>query len=133
MNAADNKRLMQDIFAGLAVGDSAMFRQHLAKDARLIVMGKTSWSRTVEGVDAMMDYWRYVRSILKAASKSIPERFIADGDLVAIESRGDNEAKTGERYDNHYCMVFQLREGRIIEMREYMDTAFTEQVFGPYP
>lgn len=133
MSTAENKQLMQEIFAGLRVGDSTLFRQRLADDARLIVMGQTSWSRRLEGVEAMMAYWGYVRSIFKTASRNIAERFIADDDLVAVEARGDNEAKTGARYDNHYCLVFQLRDGMIVEMREYMDTALTEQVFGPHP
>jgi len=28
----------------------------------------------------------------------------------------------GKPYDNDYCFVFELREGRIARMREYMDT-----------
>ena len=133
MTAAENKQLMQEIFAGLRTGDSRLFRQHLAPDTRLRVMGRTSWSRTLVGHERTSAYWAYVRSIFKEASKSIVERMTAEGDLVVVESRGDNEAKDGTRYDNEYCLVFQLKDGMIVEMREYMDTAYTEQVFGPHP
>jgi ketosteroid isomerase-like protein len=133
MNAAENKQLMQQIFEGLRVGDSTLFRERLAEDARLVVMGKSSWSQTREGLHSMTAYWRYVRSIFKSASKTVAERFIADGDVVAVETRGDNESAAGERYDNFYCLVFRFADGKIVEMREYMDTAFTEKVFGAFP
>ena len=132
MSAAENKQLMQAIFAGLRTGDSRLFRQHVADDYRLEIMGRSSWSRTFQGLDPVRGYWTYVRSIFKEAGKSVAERFTADGDLVVVECRGDNDSKDGVRYDNVYCLIFQFRDGKIVGMREYMDTAFTEQVFGPY-
>jgi ketosteroid isomerase-like protein len=134
MTPADNKALMQRLYEGLAVGDATLFRQHLADQPTFRVMGRSSWAQDRVGADSYGAYWRYVRSIMKSGTtRSIPERFIADGDIVAVESRGDNTSTDGQRYDNLYCMVYQLRDGKIVEAREYMDTAFTEQVFGPFP
>jgi ketosteroid isomerase-like protein len=41
--------------------------------------------------------------------------------------------RSGERYDNHYCLLYRLREGRIVEIREYQDSALGERVLGPSP
>ena len=60
-------------------------------------------------------------------------RFIADGDYVVVEARGDNVTKTGARYDNDYCLVFRLENGKIKEVREYCDSVLTEQALGRFP
>jgi uncharacterized protein len=132
MSAAENKKLMQEIFAALAVGDRSLFAKHAADDYRIVVMGHSSWSQTVEG-DARRKYQEYVRARFSAPGKTAAERFIADGDIVVVEARGDNHSASGERYDNQYCLIFRLKDGKIVEMREYMDTAFCERVLGPFP
>jgi uncharacterized protein len=43
--------------------------------------------------------------------------FIADGDHVVVEARGENLTKAGARYDNDYCLVFRLENGNIKEVR----------------
>lgn len=50
---------------------------------------------------------------------------------MVVEARGDMVTKEGERYDNHYCLVYRLRNGKIIEMREYQDLTRCERVLGP--
>jgi ketosteroid isomerase-like protein len=41
--------------------------------------------------------------------------------------------KAGEPYCNHYCMLYRLADGRIVEIKEYQDSALCERVLGPYP
>jgi ketosteroid isomerase-like protein len=59
--------------------------------------------------------------------------FIAEGDYVVVEARGDNVTKTGQRYDNQYCMVWRIENGRIKEIKEYCDSTLVERVLGPFP
>jgi uncharacterized protein len=132
MSATDNKALMQEIFAHAARGDRSLLQQHLAENFRIVVMGHSSWSQTVTA-DFLPKYQAYVRSRFDGSWRTVPERFIADGDLVVVEARGDNHATSGERYDNQYCLVYRFEDGKIVEMREYMDTAFCERVLGPFP
>jgi hypothetical protein len=37
------------------------------------------------------------------------------------------------RYDNQYCLLYRLRDGKIVEIREYNDSILCERVLGPYP
>src|SRR5882724_1299310 len=104
MTADENKRLMQEIFAGLAVGDGRLFRESLAENVVMRVTGQYSWSRTFQGKASLLkDLYGYVGSLMSAPGRTIAERFIADDDVVVVEARGDMETKTGERYDNDYC------------------------------
>ena len=41
--------------------------------------------------------------------------------------------KAGARYDNEYCLVYRLEHGKIVEIREYLDSALCEAVLGVYP
>ncbi|MCP3459877.1 nuclear transport factor 2 family protein [Bradyrhizobium sp. CCGUVB23] len=139
MSAAANKKLMQDIFAAAAdpdpaARDRALFIESLADDAKWVVTGQYSWSRTFAGRDAILnDLHGHVRSRLVDRTRTVAHRFIADGDFVVVEAKGDNVTKEGIRYDNDYCLVFRIEDGRIKEIREYCDSVLTEKALGPFP
>ena len=138
MSTAENKMLMERIFAAAgdpdpAVRDRSLFVASLADDATWTVTGQYSWSRTFTGKQAILsDLYGHVRSLLVERARTIAHRFIADGDFVVVEARGDNLTKTGMRYDNDYCLVFRLENGRIKEIREYCDSVLTEKTLGRF-
>jgi ketosteroid isomerase-like protein len=139
MNAAANRKLVEEIFAAAGspdpvARDRALFIASLADDVRWTVMGQYSWSRTFTGREAILtDLHGYVRSLLAERARTIAHRFIAEGDHVVVEARGDNITKAGVRYDNDYCLVFRLENGKIKEVREYCDSALTEKALGSFP
>jgi ketosteroid isomerase-like protein len=47
----------------------------------------------------------------------------ADGDRVIVEETMTATLANGNHYANDYCFVFELRDGLIHRVREYMDTA----------
>ncbi|MGW6330938.1 nuclear transport factor 2 family protein [Nocardia rhamnosiphila] len=49
--------------------------------------------------------------------------FYAEGDRVIVEETMSATLANGNRYINDYCFVFELRDGLIHRVREYMDTA----------
>lgn len=54
MSAAENKQLMQEIFARVAEGDGSLFVEHLADDVVIRVSGQYSWSQTFKGKEAAL-------------------------------------------------------------------------------
>ena len=133
MSAAENRKLMQTIFAGAAAGDRALFVDSLADDVTMTVTGQYSWSQTFHGKESVLrDLYGYVASLLKQR-RTVPFRFIADDEWVAVEARGDMETHAGERYDNHYCLIYRIENGKIHEIREYQDSTLCERVLGPFP
>ena len=139
MSAMTNKKLIEEIFAAAgnpdaAVRDRALFTASLADDATWTVTGQYSWSRTFKGKDAILNELHgHVRSLLVDRARTVAHRFIADGDFVAVEAKGDNLTKQGVRYDNDYCLVFRLVGGKIKEVREYCDSVLTEKALGKFP
>ena len=58
-------------------------------------------------------------------------RMIADGDVAVVQQRITATAKaTGRPYDNQYCWVYEVRDGRIAVLEEYADTVVAGRAMG---
>ncbi|KRR26720.1 ketosteroid isomerase [Bradyrhizobium lablabi] len=135
MSAAANKKLVQQVYADSANRSGTTFLDNLAEDVTWVVTGQYSWSGEFRGREAINNgLMGHLRSLLAAARpRTLAFNFIAEGDYVVVEARGDNVAKSGERYDNQYCMVWRIEDGKIKEIKEYCDSALVERVLGPFP
>jgi len=99
----------------------------------MTVTGQYSWSQTFHGKESVLrDLYGYVASLLKHR-RTVPFRIIADDEWVAVEARGDMVTHAGERYDNHYCLIYRIENGKIREIREYQDSTLCERVLGKFP
>ena len=134
MSAAENKQLVKQIYIDAANRSGTTFVDSLADDVCWTVTGQYSWSRTFTGKEAILnDLHGYVRTRLRDRTRTVAHRFIADGDIVVVEAKGDNVTKTGVRYDNDYCMVWRIENGKVSQIKEYCDSALVERVLGPFP
>ena len=134
MSTAANKRLVQQVYADSASRSGTTFADNLAEDAVWVVTGQYSWSHRFKGRDAIQNgLMGHFRSFFAVRPRTVAFNFIAEGDFVVVEAIGDNVTKSGQRYDNQYCMVFRVENGQIKEIREYGDSALVERVLGPFP
>jgi ketosteroid isomerase-like protein len=134
LGAHENKKLMQELFAGVAAGDRNRFVESLADEVTMHVTGQYSWSRTFKGKASLInDLYGHLRTVLAEGRRTIPFRFIADEDYVVVQARGDMVTKTGVRYDNDYRLIYRLANSKIVEIWEYCDSALTESVLGKFP
>src|SRR5437667_9546269 len=122
MGTPENKQLLQDIFAATARGDSRPLVESMAKNFRWPSAGTGQWSRTYDKQAVLTELFPALRARIEGRIKMIPQRFIADGDHVVVEARGDNVTKAGAPYNNSYCFVFRLAGGKLAQVTEYMDT-----------
>ena len=131
MSAAANKQLMQHIFAETAKGNGKPFFEALADDVVWILTGTTAWSKTYRGKQAVLDeLLGPLRAKLAGTNRIAAHRFIAEGDHVVVEARGNVTTKAGTPYNNTYCWVCRLADGKIAELVEYMDTALVAAALG---
>jgi uncharacterized protein len=131
MSSAENKALLQNIFAEMAKGNARPFVDAMADDFAWTVTGTTAWSRTYQGKKVVLEeLLGGLRERLEPPIVTIAQRFIADGDIVAVEARGKNRTKEGVPYENKYCFVFRVADGKLRELTEYMDTEMVTRVFG---
>jgi uncharacterized protein len=134
MSAHDNKRMMQQIFEAAAQGDRTAYVDAWHDDIVMQVMGSSSWSQTVRGKAKVRDvFFGFVSSRLSARHPTKLHRFIADEDWVIVEGTGDMVALDGRPYQNNYSLHYRIADGKIVEMKEYMDTVLCEDRLGVFP
>lgn len=132
-NIAANKKLIEQVFADAASRSGTTFFDAATDDVRWIVTGQYSWSHTFAGREQVFNgLLGHLRSLLQDRTRTVARNIIAEGDVVVVEAKGDNVTKGGVRYDNDYCLIFRLRDGRIAEVKEYCDSALVERVLGPF-
>ena len=128
----DNKQRVQTIFEGLARGDARLFLDSLDEAAVWRMIGTTAWSGVYTGKAAIR------RDLLAPLIAQFADRYrntadaiIAEGDTVVVECRGKVTTKAGRPYDNTYCWVLRMRDGRIAALTEYMDTQLVATALEP--
>ena len=129
MSAAENKQLLRTAFDAWATGDIRPLIAAMADDVTWTVSGHNSWSGSFVGKDSVRrDLLGPLGEQFEGTYTSTARRFVAEDDVVVVETRGSVATKTGARYDNEYCFVFRLEDGRIREITEYMDTQLVAEV-----
>ena len=57
------------------------------------------------------------------------DQVLVEGDRVVAEVTISGETSKGRDYSNHYVFIISLREGRVAEFKEHLDTAYANEVF----
>lgn len=128
----DNKQRIQAIFEGLARGDARLFLDSLDEAAVWRMIGTTAWSGVYTGKAAIRsDLLAPLMAQFADRYLNTADAIIAEGDAVVVECRGNVTTKTGKRYDNTYCWVLRMRDGRIAALTEYMDTQLVATALEP--
>lgn len=123
MADADNKDLIRRAFEALASADSRPLVALLADDVAWTVKGRTRWSRTYHGKDTVLrELLGPLGARLAGRYRATAERILADGAFVVVQAHGQATTKAGVAYDNEYCFVYRMKDGRIEEVTEYLDT-----------
>ena len=131
MSASDNKRILRDAFDGLARADATAFLDTMAEDFTWIIEGQSKWSLRFDGKAAVQrDLIPPLFANFATPYKNFAEEFIAEGDRVVVLCRGEVKTKAGVDYNNSYCFVIRMKDGKMMELREYMDTALAEAALG---
>ncbi len=65
---------------------------------------------------------RDVFKVFPRGLKFSVERIVAEGDWVCLEMRSRGEHVSGRTYANHYTYWFELKNGKITQLREWLDT-----------
>ncbi len=131
MGIAENKQVVLDFYEAGARGDMDACFALLADDVTWTNIGSTKFSGTYSGKRAIVeDLLGPLFSQLMAGISSQIERLTAESDIVVAQTSGTAETLDGTPYNNTYCQVIRIRDGKIADVKEYMDTALIDSVFG---
>lgn len=131
MGIAENKQVVIDFYDAGARGDMDTCFALLADDIIWTNIGSTKFSGTCRGKQELGEnLLGPLFGQLKAGISSKIERLTAESDIVVAQTSGNAETLDGIPYNNTYCQVIRIHDGKIAEVTEYMDTALINSVFG---
>jgi ketosteroid isomerase-like protein len=131
MGVAENKHVVLDFYEAGARGDMDACFALLDDDITWTNIGNTKFSGTYSGKQALVEeLLGPLFGQLKAGIASTIERLTAEDDVVVAQTAGTAETHDGTAYNNTYCQVIRIRDGKIAEVKEYFDTALVDAVFG---
>jgi uncharacterized protein len=129
MSAAENKKIVQDMFAAWSRGQGG-FLDLLADDVRWTVIGSTAVSRTYSSKN------EFIAGAVKPLGEKISGAIqptlrdvIAEGDRVVLQWDGRAAGKNGTLYNQTYCWVMRLENGKVREGTAYLDTELISQLW----
>jgi ketosteroid isomerase-like protein len=132
VSTEDNRRLIERWYEALAAGDfQTIFDMH-HDDVVYNMVGNTPVSGRIYGKDACCNGM----IAQKLLDKLVPDevRFAkrwkivaAEGDRVVGLMQGGGPTRNGQSYEQTYCEIFTIRDGKIAEMHNFFDTVLVEQ------
>jgi ketosteroid isomerase-like protein len=104
------------------------FVARFADDLDFWFPGKTPISGRRKGLAAFNEYLQQVASYLSEMIVLELTNVVVAGEWVFTEAAGHGVTRKGLDYDNSYCLVWQVRNGKIIRFVEYCDTELVSTV-----
>ena len=132
MSTEHSRAVVQQFLDHAARGDFDACFALFSDDANWTNIGSTRFSGECAGKSAILrDLIGPLFGSLEDGIRSDIEAVIADGERVVVLSQGHATTTAGTPYNNTYAQVFTVRDGQIVAVKEYMDTALIDRVFGP--
>ena len=129
---AVNKQLLRRVYAEISKGNVQPLLDSLADDVEWTIIGSTALSGTSRGKQEVIDkLLKPLRARLADGPIMFqPERFIAEGEYVVMQAEGRATALSGKPYNNTYCIVCRIVDGKVKEMVDYIDTELITSALG---
>ena len=127
MSIEQNKQLARDFMAALARADIQYIQDAFAPDGTCWTAGTMPISGT-HTRDQLAEAARGVLGVFPEGLKFTIKTLTGEGDRVAIEAESYGRHASGKTYANQYHFLMHVRDGKITEWREYMDTMHANDV-----
>ena len=131
MQTEENKKVVRQFYEAGNRGDMETCFGLVADDIRWTNMGTTSLSGAYEGKPELME--KLLGPLFGQLKQGIHmeiRQLVAEGDHVVAVTSGTSETLDGRPYNNSYCWVIRIRDGKLVEVTEYSDTELITSVFG---
>ena len=126
-NSESNKAIVTQFFEAMNGGDVEFIVNAYATDGCLQTMGNTLISGTYSR-DQIAASAGGIFEVFPEGLKFTAQSMIAEGDKVAVEATSEGKHVSGQTYSNEYHFLFEFREGKLLKLKEYMDTERVTEV-----
>ena len=123
MSVKENVQIVKDAYAAFGRGDIQGVLALLAEDIEWISPGGASPpAGTYRGPAAVAGFFQKLSETLEFLSFE-PREFVAEGDRVLVVGFDSWRAKaTNRTFEGHWVMAFTVRNGKVTNVQEYVDT-----------
>jgi len=121
-----NKKLVQEFFNLLSSGSDKYLDFY--NDESVIW---TAGENAIGGSRSKSEVVGFAKSVLDSFPEGINfnvVNLVAENDYVAAEVEGSAIHVSGKPYNNKYHFLLKIKDGEILELREYMDTQLAAKV-----
>ena len=130
MMEAENKQVVSKFFEHFSAGEINEAFSKVSDEVSWWVPGDLPFS----GTKSKTEYLQVVGAIQKGFPGGLElnaTSMIAEGSRVAVEVASYGEHANGKTYTNRYHFLMTLEQGKIVEVKEYMDTLHLYQLIMP--
>lgn len=122
------EQIVRHFFDMLSAGELEKLRMLLHEDA--------TWGIMVTGIqgagdkhgrkEIIDDFLKPVREgmFIPANPKVVIQQIVVQGQRAAVEAKGLGKFKNGKDYDNRYAFFIEIKDDKVIQLREYMDSYY---------
>ena len=122
-----NKQTVARFLELFSAGAVAETMAMMTDDATWWVAGTMPISGTYDKVQ----FEKLLSGVLDVCTGPIriePRNWTAEGDRVALEAESFVDTRNGRTYNNLYHFLFEVRDGKIAAVKEYLDTMHTNAI-----
>lgn len=121
-----NKKLITDLIEDLSSGLLDKAFDAVADDAKWWVAGTAEpYTR-----QQYRELCAHPNTIFKTGPVMTIKTITAEDDRVALEAESDADLINGKHYHNYYHFLFVIRDGRVTQAKECLDTKHVADSFG---
>jgi ketosteroid isomerase-like protein len=134
LNEKKNQSISLDkvrtLFKNLEQGDGAEFFTKVADDVDWIVEGHHPLAgHYLSKSDFLAGTFAKLGKVLPSGTQLHVTNAMLCGDWAVVELASLATAKNGLRFDNKYCWLCRFENGKIVEVRAYLDSAMVQRLF----
>ena len=122
----NNKKLVEDFFSILSSG-SQDYLDFYSEESIIWTAGENA----IGGSRSKSEVVGFAKSVLDSFPDGITfniVNLIAENDCVAAEVEGLAMHVSGKPYNNKYHFLLKIKDNKILELKEYMDTQLAAKV-----
>ena len=129
MTNEQKKELVTKTWTAFGKGDVKAAFANMSDSVSWLVPGSTpNVSGLKRGKDEILKFMAGVGNVFPEGLQSEIRRTYCDGDAVILELTNRGKVSNGKNYENEYCFIFELEDGKIRRIREYVDTQKAKEI-----
>jgi ketosteroid isomerase-like protein len=120
---SEARRVALAVLEHLNRGDVDGLLAHVHPEVRWRVP-RLDGSGDIRGLEAVREgIFARIPRFLEAPPRMEIEDLVVEGECAFVRARGFARTRSGAEHHNRYALFYRVREGRVVEVEEFFDTA----------